>query len=118
MSASAVATLLRQQLESAFNQAGHTTMSEDRACRLLAFAYVLGGAYEPAVFHERLRHDLLLAGKRLSLEAGETPLACALPALQTYVYETEIDGWHTPWLAALLAEYDLQLPVKAPKTAL
>ncbi|WP_151087365.1 hypothetical protein [Hymenobacter baengnokdamensis] len=99
---------MKAQLEVAFNQIGLTMMSEHRACQLLAFVYVLGGAYEPVVFHTRLHSDLLLAAKRLNIEGGEAPTAASLSVLQAYVQEMEEYGWRTQWLEELLADYDLK----------
>lgn len=103
---------LKQQLEAAFNCVGATMMPDAKAVQLLAFAFVLGGGYEPVTLHPGLHDDLLLAAERFNIAGGQTPDADCLLPLKKRIEELEQTRWATPWVAPLLEQYGLRAPTK------
>lgn len=99
---------LAGQLEQAFNNIGSSMMSDDFACKLLAYLYVMGGGNEAVTMHEGLNAGIAIAQQKLNIKGGEVPHARFIPIFQKRVAELEKDMEQTEWLKEIYTRYDLK----------
>lgn len=99
---------LAQQMEEAFNLVGSSMMSDEFACKLLAFTGVLGG--EITVLHTGLNAGIAIAAQKLRIKGGETPRADLLPMLQQYIKEMNSTYDQTPWIIEIYQRYEIEIP--------
>ncbi len=106
---------LAQDLEKAFQSIGSTMMSDDFACKLLAYVYHMGGGNEAVVHHEGLNAGIAVAQQKLNLFGGEKPNTKMLPSLQSRIREIESLDDKTPWLHEIFDRYNLNKSNKKTK---
>jgi hypothetical protein len=96
-----------EDLEKAFNQVGASMMTDDFACKLLAYLSVMGGGNEIVVTHIGLNAGIAIAQAKLNIYGGEVPKRELLPKLQSYIKELNLTGEDTPWLPEIYDRYQL-----------
>ena len=104
---------LAGQLEAAFNSVGTSMLTDDFACKLLAYVYVMGGGNEAVTLHTGLNAAIAMAQEKLNIKGGEIPNARLLPLLQAKIKELEQDMDDCPWLPEIFTRYNLN-PKKGP----
>jgi len=98
---------LAGDMEKAFNQVGASMMSDDFACKLLAYLSVMGGGNEIVVTHIGLNAGIAIAQAKLNIYGGEIPKRELLPKLKSYIRELELTREDTLWLSEIYERYQL-----------
>ena len=88
---------LAQDMEASFNAVGHSMMSDEFACKLLAYCLVFGND-ENVVLHTGLNAGLAIASQKFNIKGGEIPNVKLLPLFNQYVKELREKGESCEWL--------------------
>lgn len=109
-----------QWLESCL-QCGIPAISTDKAAKILAMVYVLGGSHSSYTYSTYLRSTLEYIKKRFHIDGSETPDANIIPLIRQYSQELETAysnatehsevglriNWYPEWASKIAEEYNL-----------
>lgn len=111
---------IRDQWYQSCLQAGIPAIGMDKAAKILAMVYVLGGSHSSYTHSIGLRSTLDYIKKKFNIEGGETPDARILPLIKQYSKEIEdafanapessngiAKDWYPDWVTRIAEEYDL-----------
>lgn len=110
----------QQYLENCL-QCGIPAISTDKAAKILAMLYVLGGSHSSYTYSTNLRASLEYIKKRFHIDGGETPDASIIPLIKQYSQELETayanadersevglrTNWYPEWASKIAEEYNL-----------
>lgn len=102
-------------------QSGIPAISTDKAAKILAMVYVLGGSHSSYTYSTRLRSDLEYIKSKFHIEGSETPDARIIPLIRQYSQELENAyanatqrsdvglriNWYPGWATRIAEEYNL-----------
>ena len=100
---------------------GLPIVSTDKAAKILAMVYVLGGSHSNYTYSTKLRATLDYIKKRFGIDEGKTPDPQIVPMIKQYCSElneawtkcTEHNqtglqiNWYPTWATEIAIEYDL-----------
>lgn len=103
---------LMLQFEEALNQIGASMMTDDFACKLLAWLNVIGGYTELTVINPAVNGGIQIAQKKLNIYGGEIPNQRLMPMLLQRIQELKSFQEETTWLDEIYDRYPVLKPNK------
>lgn len=91
-------------------------ISDENCCKLLAWLYAYGGAYEAVIFNARLNEDIKHAQLRLNIEGSQTPNKVLFSILHKYLQEvrgfleSKKEYAHPEWALEIFKKYNIKPP--------